>query len=61
MALMISLRVGEAVRIGPATVTLEHKQGQRATLKIDADKGVPIEKISNPIASTVARMGIRSR
>lgn len=61
MALMMSLRVGESVRIGLATVTLEHKAGQRATLKIDADKSVHVEKISNPITPTVARMGIRSR
>jgi hypothetical protein len=43
--LSVEIRVGEALRMdgqGSAVVTLEHKSGQRARLKIEADEGVRI-------------------
>jgi len=62
MAFVISLRAGESINVGGiAVLTLERKDGQNCTIKIDADKSVKINKITNPIAPVVARMGVRTR
>ena len=52
----VSINVG-----GIAVLTLERKDGQNVTIKIDADKSVKINKLTNPISPVVARMGVRSR
>ena len=66
MALRISLKVGDTLRItgnGEGTITLDHKHGQVALFTIDAEKGLRITQVSNPTpaANTVARMGVRAR
>lgn len=37
------LCIGDKLKIGPVTVTLERKTGQRARLAITTDHGLPIE------------------
>lgn len=62
MALIISLRAGESINVGGiAVLTLERKDGQNVTIRVDADKSVKINKLTNPISPVVARMGVRSR
>lgn len=41
----VEVRVGESLRLdgaGQTTVTLEHKSGQRARLRVEADENVQI-------------------
>lgn len=56
--LKIDLRVGESLMIGKATVQLEKKSGQIATLVIDADKSVLIRRIDDAGESIAAKRGI---
>ena len=60
MALSFNLRVGESLDIGAgiATVTLMHKSGQRATLKVETDRAVAVTKVENPIAPIAALRGV---
>lgn len=60
MALVIELKTGESLNIGNGTavVTLLHKAGQRATLQIDADRSVRVEKVATQIAPIAARNGV---
>lgn len=37
------LKVGDQLKIGPVTITFEHKTGQRARVAITTDHGMPIE------------------
>lgn len=62
MALIISLRTGESINVGGiAVLTLERKDGQNVTIRIDADKSVKVTKHTNPISPVVARVGVRTR
>ncbi len=56
MALHIDLKIGDAVSIGEATVTLEDKSGKLARLRIDADKDVKISRL--PVTHRMAHLGL---
>ena len=56
--LKLELRVGESVKIGTATITLEDKSGRVARLAIQADKAVPIQRVQGTIATHLAKNGI---
>lgn len=56
--LKVDLRVGESLKIGTATVRLEKKSGQIATLVIDADRSVPVRRLGNTADSIAAERGI---
>ncbi len=54
MAKFVDIRPGEVVRIGADTlVTLEHKSGQRARLRIDSKESVSHLKAVDPKETTV--------
>lgn len=40
--LVTDIRVGESIYIGEAKITIEEKKGQRARLRIQADKSIKI-------------------
>jgi pyruvate kinase len=48
-AITIDVRVGEAVSIdgGRVHVVLIEKSGQRARMRIEADEGTPIERVTD--------------
>ena len=56
--LKIELKVGESVKIGESTVTLEDKSGKTARLSIVADKSVPIQRVQPTTAAQIAKNGI---
>ena len=56
--LKLELRVGESVKIGLATVTLEDKSGKIARLAIQADKSVPIQRVQGTVASLSESKGL---
>ena len=56
--LVIELRVGEAIRIGEATVTLDDKSGKIARLSIEASKDVPIQRIQSTSMAQIAKSGL---
>lgn len=58
--LKIELKPGEAISIGNAIVTLESKSGQVARLSVQADKSIPVHRVSEQgsIAKMVAEHGI---
>lgn len=59
--LRIELKIGESVRIGDiATITLEDKAGKTARIAFDADRSVPITRVTSQgsSSSVAARRGI---
>ena len=56
--LVIELRVGESIRIGAATVTLDDKSGKIARLSIEASKDVPIQRIQSTSMAQIAKAGL---
>lgn len=56
--LVIELRVGESVKIGDATVTLEDKSGKTARLSIEAPRSVPIQRLQPTSMAQIAKSGI---
>ena len=56
--LKIELRVGESIRIGDATVTLEEKSGKIARFSVDADKSIPIQRVQATGMAQIAKNGI---
>lgn len=56
--LVVDLKVGETVRIGKATVTLEDKSGRNARLVIDASKDIPIERVKKNTILDFAKGGM---
>ncbi len=58
--LKIEIRVGESVKIGDATVTLEDKSGKIARLSIDAPKSVPIQRMPQTSMAQIVKNGIGS-
>lgn len=46
--LHVDLRVGQSMKIGGASVTLEEKSGRLARLKISAPAGVEVQRPSKP-------------
>ena len=55
----IDMKVGESIRIGDATITLDDKSGKVARLSIEAPRTVPIERVrQQTIANHVAKMGM---
>lgn len=59
--LRIELKPGESVRIGDyATITLEEKSGSRARIAFDADRSIPIRRVSDNSTRSrmIAREGI---
>ena len=56
--LVIELRVGESIRIGAATVTLDDKSGKTARLSIEASKDVSIQRIQSTSMAQIAKSGI---
>lgn len=60
--LRIDVRVGESLKIGEATITLEQKSGQVARLAIQADRSVPIQRVQQYSPARMAAMnGITGR
>jgi len=55
--LVVELKVGQSMRIGGATVTLEEKSGQRARLRVLAGPGVPVEPPPRSGGSEMAKLG----
>lgn len=43
MALRVDVEVGQAIKIGNSTVTIEDKNGRRARLRIESDEDVTVE------------------
>ena len=56
--LTIDIKVGESIRIGDATITLEEKSGKIARLSIEADKSVPIHRVQSTSMAQIAKAGI---
>lgn len=56
--LVLELRVGEAVRIGQATVTIEDKSGKIVRLSIEANKDVPIKRVQPSSMAEIAKGGM---
>lgn len=56
--LKLELRVGESVKIGDATITLEDKSGKIARLSIQADKSVPIQRVQPTSMAQIVKSGI---
>ncbi len=53
--LKIDLRPGESVSIGNlAIVTLEEKSGKIARIAVDADKSVPVIRLTKPTTAKLA-------
>lgn len=51
--LTIELLPGDSVRIGEyAVVTLEEKSGRRARIAFDADRSIPIKRISSSVSES---------
>ena len=61
--LKLEMRPGESIAIGNlAIVTLEEKSGKIARLAIQADKSVPVSRVSqNNTATLAASMGITGK
>lgn len=59
--LKMELKVGQSIRIGSATVTLEDKTGRTARLAIDADSSVAVTRVEHKSASQIAAMGITAK
>lgn len=55
--LKLDIRVGESVQIGAAVVTLEAKSGQVARLAIQADRSVPVQRVSKSTTAQIAAKG----
>ncbi len=43
----VDLKIGESIRIGQATLTLDDKSGKVVRLSIDADRAIPIQRVKN--------------
>lgn len=58
--LTIDLKPGQKIQIGDAIVTFEQKSGQIARLVVDADKSIPVKKLTGPSASMqlIAEQGL---
>lgn len=56
--MVLEIKVGESIRIGAATITLEEKSGKNARLSIEADKSVPIQRIQSTSMAQIAKSGI---
>jgi sRNA-binding carbon storage regulator CsrA len=50
--------VGESVKIGDATITLEDKSGKTARISIEAAKTVPIQRIQSTSMAQIAQSGL---
>lgn len=58
--LVLKMRIGESVRIGDiATVTLQERDGNSVKISVDADKSVPVRRVSpNSQAQIAAKVGL---
>jgi hypothetical protein len=59
--LKIDLKPGEAITIGNVVVTLEEKSGKLARLSVQADRSIPVKRVTagqGGIAKLVAENGI---
>lgn len=56
--LKLEIRVGESIKIGNATVTLEEKSGKIARLSIEADKSIPIQRVQSTSMAQIVKSGI---
>ncbi len=59
--LNIDLKPGEAITIGDVVVTLQDKSGKLARLSVQADKSIPVRRVSEQgpsVAKMVAEHGI---
>ena len=43
----VDLKIGESIKIGQATLTLDDKSGKVVRLSIDADRAIPIQREKN--------------
>ena len=43
----VDLKIGESIKIGEATLTLDDKSGKVVRLSIDADIKIPIQRVNN--------------
>lgn len=53
----VDLRVGQAMKIGNATVTLEDKSGRRARLRIVASPGTDVQPPPRASGADAAELG----
>lgn len=58
--LVLKMRIGESVRIGDvATVTLQERDGNSVKIAVDADKSVPVRRVSpSSQAQIAAKVGL---
>lgn len=43
----VDLKIGESIKIGQATLTLDDKSGKVVRLSIDADRAISIQRVKN--------------
>ena len=43
----VDLKIGESIKIGEATLTLDDKSGKVVRLSIDADIKIPIQRVKH--------------
>lgn len=55
MSLYLDLQVGDQIKIGESTVTLEEKSGRRARVCVDADKSLSIQLNKNTTGGDKSR------
>lgn len=58
--LVLKIRIGESVKIGDvATVTVQERDGNIIKLAVDADKSIPVRRVSASSQAQIAgKMGI---
>ena len=43
----VDMKIGESIKIGQATLTLDDKSGKMVRLSIHADRAIPIQRVKN--------------
>jgi len=61
MALNVDVEVGQAIRIGTSTITVEAKNGRRARLRIDSSEDVSVGKPPDDPSEKPIRDGLSRR
>lgn len=58
--LVLKIRIGESVKIGDfATVTLQERDGNTIKIAVDADKSIPVRRVSaSSQAQLAGKMGL---
>lgn len=55
----VDLKIGESIKIGEATLTLDDKSGKVVRLSIDADKTIPIQRVNNEKPNSLIAKGYK--